>query len=74
MYFLTGNIWLMVGLVLMLGRNNVWIGMRPMYSFFSVGQWFEPSTYNGFVVFALGAAGVSFVLGMRNRKKTAASD
>ena len=72
MYFLTGNFWLMFGLILMLGKTTV--RTEPtFYSFFS-GASYEPSTYHGFIAFTLGAAGVSFVLGMRNRKKAAESD
>ena len=73
MYFLTGNIWLMVWLALMLGRNEIRTS-PTMYSFFGVGAWLEPSTYQGFTAVTLGAACVSFVLGLRNRKKAAESD
>ena len=73
MYFLTGNFWLMFGLILMLGKTEA--RTQPtFYSFFGTGAWNEPSTYHGFIAFALGAAGVSFVLGLRNKKKAAESD
>lgn len=73
MYFLTGNLWLMVAMFLLLGKNAV--RTQPtMYSFFGstlASGRIEPNTYHGFVVFALGAAAVSFVLAFRNRNKAA---
>ncbi len=73
MYFLTGNLWLIVGLFLLMGKHQV--RTEPtMYSFFGLNAasgWIEPSTYNGYVVFAFGAAAVSFVLAFRKRNKNA---
>ena len=68
MYFVIGNVWLIVGLVLKLGQKEMF-AKPTMYSFFGSGAWFEPNTYDRFVAFAFGAAAVSFVLAFRNRKK-----
>ena len=76
MYFLTGNLWLIVALFLLMGKHQV--RTEPtMYSFFgsSVGSgWIEPNTYDGYVLFAFGAAAVSFVLAFRKRNKSAESE
>lgn len=73
MYFLTGNLWLIVALFLMMGKFEV--RTQPtFYSFFSSGAWFEPSTYHGIIAFALGAAAVSFVLAFCKRNKSAETD
>ena len=70
MHFQTGNLWLIVGLFLILGKTTV--RYEPVkYSFFGSQAVFEPSTYHGFIAFALGAAGVSLLLAFRNRNKVA---
>ncbi len=71
MYFLTGNLWLIFGLFLMLGRTPLPFSNTGMYSFFGHGAWLGANTYNGFIAFAFGAAAVSFVLAFRNRNKAA---
>ena len=69
MYFLTGNLWLLVGFVLLLGKTQM--PFTGQYSFFGSGAWLDLMTYHKFVGFALGAAAVSFALAFRNRNKAA---
>lgn len=70
MYFFTGNLWLMVALVLMLGETVI-PATGGLVRFFEVGPMLVPSVYRKFIWFALGAAAVSFVLAFRSRNKNA---
>jgi len=51
-YFIAGNIWLVLALVLLVGRN-VARSSPTMYSFFKVGAWLYPATYNLIVLAAV---------------------
>ena len=60
-YFAAGNLWLLVSLLLALGRT--FERSEPlMYSFFGIGDWYYPSTYNVWVGLSLAAAAVCFLL------------
>lgn len=48
-YFVGGNFWLLMALVLWLGRNAVRTG-PTRYSFFGVGGWLSPFEYGLLVV------------------------
>lgn len=60
-YFAAGNLWLLVSLLLVVGRT--WERSQPtMYSFFGVGGWYYPETYNVWVGLCLFAAAVCLLL------------
>lgn len=64
-YFLCGNLWAAFAVLAIVGRNRV--RTHPtMYSFFSIGQLFEPSQYFFFVAFLIAAALGCFVLHYRS--------
>lgn len=52
-YFVAGNLWLMMALVLFLGRD-VARTQPTMYSFFGAGGWHHPTTYNLFIIISAG--------------------
>jgi len=59
-YVLVGNLWLLLGVVVALG-GKVMRGGPTMLSFFGVGRWFYPATYN-FIVFCCILVGVVFLV------------
>ena len=60
MYFVVGNMWLLTGLVLWLGRKAV--RFQPTrYSFFGVGGWLSPFAY-GFLILVCALIGIALVL------------
>jgi hypothetical protein len=60
-FFLIANCWLIVALVLMLGRV-VLHGAPTMYSFLNIGGSFQFVTYYGLILLCLVAAGFCFRL------------
>jgi len=59
-YFVAGNLWLLVSLVLILGKK-VERGDPTMYSFFGVGGWHYPGSY-WLMVLACAGLGVAFLI------------
>lgn len=66
-YFIVGNLWLFIALVLLLGRN-VARTQPTMYSFFGIGGWYYPAPY-GFMVVVCVVLGVFLMMvGMSRRE------
>lgn len=58
-YFLAGNFWLLMALLLLIGRKAE--RYQPtFYSFFGIGGWLSPIAY-GFLIFACVVIGVIFI-------------
>ena len=60
LYFVVGNFWLLMALVLWLGRNTERVA-PTRYSFFGVGGWLSPSAY-GFLILACALIGVVLIV------------
>ncbi len=54
-FFITGNVWLLVALLLTLG-SHVERTEPTCVSFFGVGAWFDPGTYNVLITLCIIAA------------------
>ncbi len=65
-YFIAGNIWLVLALVLLIGRN-VARTSPTMYSYFKVGAWLYPAKYN--LLVAAVRAGVPELWWSRNAER-----
>lgn len=66
LYFVVGNLWLLMALVLWVGRN-VARTHPTRYSFFDVGGWLSPFAY-GFLILACALIGVVLmILGCRSK-------
>ncbi len=68
-FFVAGNFWLFTALVLVLGRK-VARTQPMMYSFFDVGGWYYPGTYNFWIGVCLMVAAACFALAWTNRRRT----
>ena len=65
-YFVAGNLWLAISLVLILGRK--FERSEPtMYSFFGVGQWLYPGSYNLLILVCI-ALGIGFLVAARHKQ------
>lgn len=60
-YFVAGNVWLLVALVLFVGRTYE-RSSPSRYSVFNGGQWFSPEAYWLLIIAAAGVAIFFFVL------------
>jgi hypothetical protein len=67
-YFLIGNGWLFVALVLMLGRTIARTD-PTFYTFFDLGGWLNPLVYNSLVLLCLVAAGICLRLHFASRAR-----
>ena len=67
-HFIAGNVWLLVSLVLLLGRN-VERTQPTLYSFFGVGGWYYPVPY-GLMVLVCAAIGVAFLVTACRKRPT----
>lgn len=56
-FFYAANLWFAITLILLIGKHAE-RDSPVMYSFFGVGGWHSPTTYNTFVVLAAIAGGV----------------
>jgi hypothetical protein len=66
--FIAGNVWLLMALVLYLGR--VAVRHSPTrYSFFGVGGWISPYTYRLLIIACI-AVGVYFLASARSARRT----
>lgn len=61
-YFVAGNMWLVITLVLLIGKK----GSNPVF-FFGVGGWHSPGFYN-LLTLACFALGVGFLMAARNKE------
>ncbi len=68
-YFIAGNFWLFAALVMVLGRK-VARTQPTMYSFFDVGGWYYPGTYNLWIGVCLIAALTCLALAWTSRRRT----
>lgn len=59
-YFVAGNFWLFVTLLLIVGRENM-RSQPDMVAWFGMGNWFYPGTY-GFLVFVVLLISVFFFI------------
>jgi hypothetical protein len=60
-YFTAGNVWLLVALILVIGKKAVYYGQGPQRSFFGVGGDYTPEVY-GLMVLTCLAAGIIFLV------------
>jgi len=67
-YFVMGNIWLFVGIVLWLGRN-IMTTQPVRYSFFDVGGPHSPWAYQALIVICL-IIGLALVVRSRRKPRT----
>ena len=67
-YFVAGNVWLIIALVLLLGKNNVRI-QPTFHSFFGVGGWYSPGAY-WLMIVACAALGVGFLNAAWRKQQT----
>jgi hypothetical protein len=68
-YYVMGNVWLIIALILQLGRFPA-RESPTMYSFFGMSGWRYPSDYNLMIGIAVFAAVVQFVLAMKAGRKS----
>ena len=66
--FVAGNLWLIVALVLLLGKN-IMRGNPTRYSFFGVGGWYSPGAY-WLMILVCAAMGVGFMMAARRNQQT----
>lgn len=65
-YFVAANVWLLIALVLFVGRT--FERDSPLrYSVFHGGQWFSPTTYSLMVLAVLVVAAIFFLLTWKTR-------
>lgn len=67
-YFIAGNVWLLVALVLLLGKN-VMRGSPTRYAFFGIGGWYAPGTYY-LIVLICAVIGAAFLIAARPNRGT----
>jgi hypothetical protein len=60
-YFLAGNLWLIFGVLAIVGRK-LERSEPDRYSFFGFGRWFEPQGYTVFVYLLFVVAAACFLL------------
>ena len=69
-FFVMGNVWLVLTLLMVLG-NHVERDQPTMVAFFGLGAWLYPETYNLLVELCVAAAVVCFTLAWKTRRKAA---
>jgi len=60
-YFVAGNVWLVIALAVFLGKTFE-RSSPTMYSFFGVGGWMTPATYNMALLFCVALAAAFFTM------------
>lgn len=71
-FFIFGNFWLFVALVLVIGRTTA--RTQPtLYSFFDIGGWYYPTTYNLWIGVCMAAAIACLVLTVITWRKSISS-
>jgi hypothetical protein len=68
-YYVMGNVWLIIALILLVGRFPV-REAPTMYSFFGMGGWRYPSDYNLMIGVGVLAAVIQFVLAVNAGRKS----
>ncbi len=69
-FFVTGNVWLVLTLLMVLGNHTV--RTQPdMVAFFGLGAWLDPERYNLLIVLCMAAAVICFVLAWKTRPSAA---
>lgn len=66
-YFVTGNVWLVLALLMVLG-SHFERSEPTRVSFFGLGAWFDPNTYNMLVAVCVAVAVICFTLAWKTRR------
>jgi hypothetical protein len=66
-YFIAGNLWAFVAIVLTLGRRP-WRTSPTRYEFLGFGS-LDPTSYNLIIVFCVAAAAIFFLLAWKTEQK-----
>jgi hypothetical protein len=66
-YFVAGNLWAFVAIVLTLGRRP-WCASPARYEFLGYGS-LDPISYNLIIVFCVTAAAIFFLLAWKTQQK-----
>lgn len=69
-FFVMGNVWLMLALLMVLG-NHTERDQPTMVAFFGLGAWLYPGTYNLLVALCVAAAVACFALAWKTRRPAA---
>ena len=67
-FFVIGNVWLIIALLLALG-SHVERTQPTMVAFFGLGAWFDPGMYMILVELCVAAAIVCFTLAWKSRRQ-----
>ncbi len=68
-YYVMGNVWLIIALILLVGRSPA-RESPTMYSFFGMGGWRYPGDYNLMIAVGVLAAVVQFILTVKAGRKS----
>lgn len=69
-YFIAGNVWLIVALIVFLGRSHA-RSQPTLYCFFGVGRWMYPSSYSLVMLLCVGLGVAFLILAVRSARRSA---